>query len=426
MLLGGGLLRVGFIGRIIRGFFTQFKKKTKKFRQQVRKIIRTVTLSEMSMQLFLPRQKLSGAFSRIGVLNREREYLALLSYPLALFFFGNRGGLVYELDIESGKLLRNFYVGSPLTPKVSLWNNSLYVGEGVHDLHHARVYKFDLKTGAYVGSYQTKGHIEAQSVISEFNSKALMFVPAGADGLHAVDPTNMQGAWKVNHGHVDSAVAANDGLVFMGTGRERDDDKKNKCYATALDFNTGETKWKHELPGSSWIVPTVLKNDVCFVIGEVYFYQERGHVLCFDQKTGAHKAAFNLDEPIVAIPAVVGNDLFVSTVNGTLCSYDLETRTQNWCNKGNVDGTAYAGPSYDPKRNVIVYPTYKEGIKVFHPKTGALLGAWSPKQDEGEWVKTYANANLLGDRWIFSDYVSSVRAVKASEVDTQIKKFVQK
>lgn len=340
-------------------------------------------------------------------------------------FFGNRDGFVYEVDLLSGQLIRKFYIGSPVTPKVSIWNNMLYVGEGVHDLHHARVYKFDLKSSQLVGTYQTKGHIEAQSVIAQNKEKAIMFVPAGADGIHAVDPLTMQGLWKVNHGHTDSAVVVENETVFFATGREKHDDKKYKAYAGALNFNDGSLKWKHELPGSSWLTPTTWNNEVCYVVGEVYFKTERGHVVCFDQQTGEHKTAINVDEPVVALPLVVSDTLFFSTVNGSLYGFDMKLKKVNWVQRGKDDGDAYAGPSYDSLRDLIVYPTFAEGVKWFSPDTGNLVGHWKPSTEQGEWIKNFAGVAIKGDILVFADYKRMTRALKFGDFVKSAKKVAE-
>jgi len=340
-------------------------------------------------------------------------------------FSGNRDGFVYEVDLLSGKLIRKFYVGSPVTAKISIWKNMLFVGEGVHDLHHARVYKFDLKSSQLLGTYQSKGHIEAQSVISEYGDKSIMFVPSGADGIHAVDPQTMQGLWHVNHGHIDSAVMVQGETAFFATGREKHDDKKNKCYAGALNFKDGSLKWKHELPGSSWLTPTAWKDEVCYVVGEVYFKTERGHVVCFDQKTGEHKTAINVDEPVVALPLVMGDTLYFSTVNGTLYSYDMNLKKVNWVQRGKDDGDAYAGPSYDSVHDLIIYPTFSEGVKWFSPDTGNLAGHWKPSVEQGEWIKNFAGVAIKDDLLVFADYKRMTRALKASEFVKVPKKLVE-
>lgn len=337
-------------------------------------------------------------------------------------FMGNRGGLVSELDINTGKLIRNFYIGSPVTPKISIWNNALYVGEGVHDLHHARLYKFDLRTGNFAASYQTKGHIEAQSVVATHKDTTLVLVPAGADGLHAVDANTLEGRWHVNNGHTDAAVAVSEGRVFSGSGREKNDDKKNKSYAVALDFDTGSLLWKKELPGSSWMTPAVSGADVCFVVGEIYFETDRGHIVCINKKSGEHSLAFNLDEPVASMPLLLDRNLVVSTISGKLCSFNLDRKERNWCQKVESSGTAFAGPSYDNARDWIVYPSYDKGFYVLNPDTGDVIKNWTPAQTDGEWKKTYAGVAIQGDYWIFSDYVSNLRALKVSDSVTEIKK----
>jgi len=151
-------------------------------------------------------------------------------------FVGSFDGFVYELDAESGAILRSFFVGTPVTPELMIDDGVLYVGEGVHDTHSARIYAFDLRTGRLKGAYSTKGHTEGQPVMAEHQWQKLMFVVAGSDGIHAVDPQTFKAKWTANDGYIDSSVRVMNGRVFAGTGREKGDTEKNRSYAVAYDF----------------------------------------------------------------------------------------------------------------------------------------------------------------------------------------------
>lgn len=328
-------------------------------------------------------------------------------------FTGNRNGIINEVDLESGKVIRTFYTGTMVSPELTIWQNSLYVGEGVHDTHHARVYRFDLKSGKLLGSYQTLGHTEGQAVVGSFEGENTLFVVAGADSLHAVDPLTMKLKWKSNPGHTDAGVVVDDrGSVFLGTGREKHDDKKYKSYATALHFKTGEVIWKKELPASSWMRPVILDENVCFVSGEVYFPTERGHLLCFDRKTGAHTAAVNASNPLVGTPKVLDKSILYTSLKGEVCRFDIGSRSNLWCFDTKMKDSSFAGASYDPRYHVVLYPSIKDGLYVLDAESGKLLLNWKPAASEGEWMKTVADVAVTENHWVISDYENSVRAVK--------------
>lgn len=332
-------------------------------------------------------------------------------------FFGNDAGIIRELELKTGNEVRSFYIGTAASSELTLWNNALYTGEGLHDTHRARVYRFDLSSGKYLGSYQTLGHTEAQAVVGSFEGENTLFAVAGADGVHAIDPITMEGKWKVNLGHIDAGVLVDEGRVFIGTGREKNDDKKNKCFAAALDFKTGEVLWQRELAASSWMRPVVVGENVCYIAGEVYFPTKRGHITCFDRTTGEHTIAMNTTEPIVSTPKVLDNSILYTTLHGMVCRFDLDSKRNQWCFDANTKkAMSMAGASYDPRGNVILYPSMTEGLFVLNPHNGEVLMQWKPSKDEGEWKNTYADVAVAGDYWIISDDDGSVRALRAKFV----------
>lgn len=328
-------------------------------------------------------------------------------------FFGNKDGIIRELELATGKELRSFFVGTSLNSELTIWNNTLYTGEGVHDTHHARVYRFDLGTGLYQGSYQTLGHIEAQAVIGSFEGENTLFTVGGVDGLHAVDPVSMKEKWKVNIGHIDAAGAVDQGTVFIGTGREKDDDKKNKCFAAAIDFKSGKVLWQRELAASSWMRPVVSGENVCYVSGEVYFPTERGHMTCFNKKSGEHTVAINAKAPLVSTAKVLDNSLLFTTVQGSVCRFDFDTRKNLWCFDTDPKASvSMAGASYDPRGHVVIYPSVSNGLYVLNADDGKLLLHWNPSQEQGEWKNTHADVTVAGDYWIISDHAGSIRALR--------------
>lgn len=294
-------------------------------------------------------------------------------YSGGSFFVGTFDGRVYELDAATGETLRSFFVGTPVTPELMIDDGILYVGEGVHDTHSARIYAFDLKTGLLRNAYDTEGHTEGQPVMAVYNSQKLMFVVSGADGVHAVDPRTMTARWKANDGHIDSSVRVVGGRVFAGTGREKGDTEKNRSYAVAYDFSTGEKLWKMELPASSWMNPVVWREHVCFVYGEIYFESGLGGVQCFRQETGLPTITFNLAVPQTTLPVVVGDHLFTTDVKGNVCALDLVQRDTRWChNLTQSKGGNFASPVYLPERDALVYASMLDGVYVLDRLTGRV------------------------------------------------------
>lgn len=362
--------------------------------------VKTQTENVLGVEQVWKIQTEKGSF-RAAVVSRDRV------------FFGNDAGILRELNLTDGKEIRSFYIGTAASSELTIWNNNIYTGEGLHDTHHARAYRFDLKSGEFKGAYQALGHTEAQTVVGTYGSQNLLFIPAGADGLHAVDPLSMEGKWKVNIGHMDAGIMVEGNVVYIGTGREKDDDKKNKCYAAALDFATGKILWQQELAASSWMRPVSYKNQVCYIEGEIYFPTARGHIACFDKKTGEHTVAFNTPDPLASTPKILDDSILYTSIHGLVCRFNLEKKTNMWCfNVDDKDSKSLAGASYDPQGNVVVYPSMTKGLYVLDANDGKLLYHWKPNKEQGEWKKTYADATVANGYWIVSDDEGNVRALK--------------
>lgn len=334
-------------------------------------------------------------------------------------FTGNDNGIISEVDPASGKVIRTFYIGTAASTEITIWKNFMFVGEGLHDTHHARIYKFDLTTGKFAGSYQTLGHTEAQAVVATHVNVPLLLVVGGADGLHAVDPISMEKKWQLNIGHMDAGVLSDEkGTIFFGTGREKHDDKKYKSYAAAVNFKTGAILWQRELPASSWMRPVFVDQNVCYITGEIYFPSERGHIACFDKTSGEHTAAMNTPEPIASTPRVLDQSILYATIHGRVCRFDLVTHKNTWCHvAGKSEKASFAGPSYDEERHLVLYPSLMNGLFVLNPDNGELVMNWKPEN----WQKTYADAAVGKNIWVLSDNEGSVRGLEPQLVPEMVK-----
>jgi outer membrane protein assembly factor BamB len=321
-------------------------------------------------------------------------------------FVGSMDGYVYELDVKSGQTLRKFYIGTPITPELTIDEGVLYVGEGVHDTHSARIYAFDLRSGKFKGAYQTKGHTEGQPVVGVHDNEKLIFAVAGSDGVHAIDPKTMQAKWTAHDGHIDASVRVHNGRVFAGTGREKGDTEKNRSYAVAYDFSSGAKLWKMELPASSWMNPVVWREFVCFVYGEVYFESGLGGVQCFRQDNGMPSKSFNLASPQTTLPLVIEDSIITTDSKGTVCSIDLLSQQTQWCHKvAFKKGMNFASPVYSPERDALVYASMSDGLYFLDRRTGNVLFNTQLKD-----MKTiYAPVSVSGLQFAVTDISGQVQ-----------------
>ncbi|MEO5970679.1 MAG: PQQ-binding-like beta-propeller repeat protein [Bdellovibrionia bacterium] len=326
----------------------------------------------------------------------------------ASVFVGSDDGNTYEIDQDSGQILRRFYSGTPVTPSPLVWKSRLFVGEGEHTSHHSRIYSFDLKTGQLLGAFQTKGHTEGTPFLAEYEGVTSLFVSAGSDGLYAVDPLTLQERWHRKLGHVDSEARVSESLVFIGTGVERGYWQKSH-RAFALDFLTGKEQWNVNLTESNWMPPVFVGNEVCFGTGEIYSKSHVGQLSCFNQVTG--KLAHNIasSAPIFGIPLQLENTVVISNLDSEVCAYKWPSADKIWCRKFQ-GGKSYASVTYDGKGNIL-YPTAQEGIFVLDRDTGKTLKFWAPQTTEGPWVKSYSKVVVGPDAWFIADSTGNVRKI---------------
>ena len=315
-------------------------------------------------------------------------------------FAGNKDGYVYEIDTTTGKTLRRFYIGTHVTPAPLVWKGNLYVGEGVHDTHHARIYKFSLATGRLIDHFQTSGHTEGSPVIIESEGKAILLVSAGADGAYGVDPTSMQKIWHHAVGHVDSGFSSSASVVFFSTGVEKESEAKAPRHAFAVNALTGRVLWQRELAASSWMPSIIVKNEVCFGLGEIYWESRYGQLACFNRGTGVPTTTFNLDGAVTSLIDEHNGLLVFADRNGKVYLADIERRKILWTQEtGETKGPSFASPSF-LNDELLVFPTFNQGLFVFDIATGSIMNTWLPKG----WSKVYSRVVPSTSGWYVTDY----------------------
>ena len=332
-------------------------------------------------------------------------------------FYGNDDGHIYEINKNNLSVKRKFFIGTEVTTRPVIYENRLYAGEGTHLTHHARVYSFDLTNGKFINAFQTKGHTEGQPVIATHDGTTLLFVTAGADGLYAVDPITMTEVWHRIDGHIDASVSIEHGIVYAGTGVEKGA-IKDRRYAIAYDFLTGQTKWKKELPMSSWMHPIVTQKHICFILGEIYFPSSTGLLQCLNKNDGSPVFSIPSDGPIASkafyIKEHTDELIFFGNQKDEVCSVDVNQRKKNWCTKAGLTTTehSFASVDYDSKRGLLWYPSAENGIFALEPRQGKIIHHWLPKNQK--WGVNYSALSIDGDNLIHLDGKGILRKLKVN------------
>lgn len=334
-------------------------------------------------------------------------------------FFGADDGFIYEVNLQSLELIRTFFIGTQVTTRPIIFKNRLYVGEGNHETHHARVYSFDLLTGKFINSFSTLGHTEGQPQIVEHDGRSYLLIVAGKDGIYAVDPINMKEIWHQVDGHIDATVNTVDGVVYAGSGSEKGT-VRDQSFAVAYDLKTGKKIWKTELPISNWMHPLVTKKEVCFNLGEIYFPSTVGIFTCLDRFTGENLWSLPFNAPIASKPLLIStsnNDYaFIADFKGTACGIDLTKRTKMWCHKTGTEKTTYSLTSfeYDKENKILWYPGMKTGLYAFEPLTGSVKMHFEPNKEMNKWRTTYGAVSINHGRIYLLDIAGTLRMFKVN------------
>lgn len=114
-----------------------------------------------------------------------------------------------------------------------------------------------------------------------------------------------------------SRVLVAAGMVFSTMGDE----------VVAVDGETGETKWKHALPGDMKKAGGHLGTAPLYAGGEIVVASLGGDVFRIDAKSGKQVAVYKTGAPLRSQPAVDNGWIYLGTEDGRLIAIDTGVRT---------------------------------------------------------------------------------------------------
>lgn len=345
-----------------------------------------------------------GAF-RSGLLGKES------------LFYGTDDGFIYEIDKNTLSIKRKFFVGTQVSTRPIIYKNRIFVGEGDHLTHHARIYSFDLQNGQFINSFQTKGHTEGQPVIKTFPQGDLMFLTAGKDGLYAINPLTMEQKWHQIDGHLDATVSEENEIIYAGTGVEKGT-AHDKSFGIAYDAFTGKKIWKTELPFSNWMHPIPTLNFICYVLGEIYLPSRVGLFYCLDKKNGTPVFSIPIDSPLASKPFYLREKdkefIYFSDMNGRIYGVDLLSKEKMWTQETQIkkNNHSFTSLDYDFNHGVLWYPAFDNGIWAISPLTGKVISHWAPEKNELKWNENYGAVNFDETNLYHLDILGYLRKFK--------------
>lgn len=321
-------------------------------------------------------------------------------------FAGEESGGLSEYDLTTGQRLRRFEIGKPVMASPLIVDQKIFVGEGIHTTHSARIYSFDLLSGSFLGSFATQGHIERAAVLARHQPQPVLLFPAGKDGLYAVDAKTMNKVWQASVGHIDASPVTDGEYVFVGTGLEQGfEESPTKIFA--LNLKDGSVVWEKFIPTSTWGVPVLWQENVCFPMGDVYKNTHYGQLACYNRKSGEFYTAFNTTGALVSQPTIIGDHLLIADFYGMIYQYNLKNKNLDWSIQVPTKGINYSSVVVDAKNRVILPGA--DGLYIYSRHDQKELFVWKPAT---KWHGAFANITIVNDLWVISDRTGTLRALK--------------
>ncbi len=151
----------------------------------------------------------------------------------------------------------------------------------------------------------------------------LVFASGLGNHVFAYDGDTGKRVWRVKLGDSGpSSPAVDEDQVYFSTG---------SCTLYALSAKTGKVRWKKWLAGALTEMP-IPAGDLVLQPFSYGSYR----LSAFDARTGEHKWDSVLPTRVMAAPVVYGNNVYLTTTQGSLHRIDLNTGKMVW------QGNAYA------------------------------------------------------------------------------------
>ena len=351
-----------------------------------------------------------GRISNAKLIWKSKIKGAVFSSPVVTeksLFIGTRRGFLYELDKENGKILRQFAFGQPVMSKPIIFNNHIYFGEGVHETYNAKLISINLIDGQFKGSLSTEGHIERGPIFAKYKERSFILVPAGKDGIYAIDPTSMEMLWHQKIGHIDGIPFVVENRIYIGTGMEEGDPQTwTKIYS--LDLETGKIIHEKEIATSAFGQPFQWKNNICFNIGDVYRSVNYGQIACYDKINFHEVSAVNVGGAIITNAVIDNNFVVVTDIRGGLYKIDLEK--SRILHKSLMPIHKYNFSSVEKISKDEIVLTGKEGLYVYSIQDLSLKYVWKVSYEN--WSGAFDTISQANGLWYWADKEGNVFALE--------------
>ena len=308
--------------------------------------------------------------------------------------FNHRGGVVslhhdgterWQFDAEG--MMRPVYS----TPRIV--NDTLVVGEGLHQDQQCRLFRLNAVIGTEFGTLlTTASHIEGSPTIDD---EGTIYVAAGADGIYAVHDNRI--LWHVDPGwHSDTSLTLHQGKIFGGSGYDHRE-------LFALDADDGAIVWKVPIELRSFGTPLIVGDHVVFGLGSGNLGEDDaspswGLLVCLQQSTG--KEVWRCELPgAVHTPLLLHEGRIVATArNGKVFAVDVASGQLVWQRSLTSTVTTGAVLLQNENQSVLAIVTQQGWVFGLDPHDGQIAWRHDLAQDPDTMVEVFSTPTMAWER----------------------------
>jgi len=248
-------------------------------------------------------------------------------------YLGDRDGVMYAVDAETGKKLWSFAVheegeveGDWLPYMDTQIDSSVCVTEGkvVFGAWNGYVYALDAKEGKEVWRFWA-GDILRSSPVPDGD---VLYIGDWSGRMYALSTEDGEVVWEYDTGndHIRSTPCLDaEGILYFGAA---DTEEGGRGYTPdggdfhAVDTETGESEWVFDTEGG-------VVSSPAFGGGSVYFGDLENHVYALDRR-GEEEWLSEVRDRVNSSPALDGESVYVCNEDDALQSFDTETGELLW------------------------------------------------------------------------------------------------
>lgn len=294
-------------------------------------------------------------------------------------FFGSGDGLVYALELGSGKEVWKFKTEDLIEATPLVIDGTVYIGSS-----DTFFYALEAKTGALKWKYQTGDKILGGANWVRAADQSLRIVVGSYDGkLHCLEPSTGRALWTYETAnYINGAPAIAQGRIIFGGcdailhAVDAEGKKVNETEAGAyiagsvaaygdvayfghygdevlgVDFVAGKVLWRFKERDFPYFSSPAVTDKVVVIGGR----DKRLH--CLDRATGKKQWEFVTKAKVDSSPVIVGDRIVVGSDDGRLYVVSLETGKELW--------------SYEIGQGLIASPAVADGMVVIGSEDGAV------------------------------------------------------